>query len=147
MRYLRIIGMIAFFAASSACYAEDSASKNDSASSTTTEKSAAKGANSATTTKEATQQEHAAFLRRLAVCSKLREVATSTNNRELQNYVEKLEDRAAELYQQKLKAISMADMDKREKEANAEAKKSSAKATPDVRYAPNGRPIRQEANQ
>lgn len=29
MRYLRIIGMIAFFAASSACYAEDSASKND----------------------------------------------------------------------------------------------------------------------
>jgi hypothetical protein len=100
----------------------------------------------ATEAKAQATLEQAAYLQRLAVCSKLREVGMASNDDDLIAQADKLESQATRLYQQKLKFVE-AQVTLQAKKIEAATKKAdmAKAATEVVGYAPNGRPIRGEA--
>ena len=102
--------------------------------------------------KNAGPSDQSLYLRRLAVCTKLREIASASNDVDLMAQAEKLETMATELYQRKLKVAEVAAVESKPREPATDAKKkvgkTAAPASEIVEYAWNGRPIRsKEANQ
>lgn len=93
--------------------------------------------------KSLTAAEHAAFLQRLAFCTKLRQIAATSNDDALAAKADRLETQATELYALKLKQADALLADAKFKESKQAMKKQDmAKAVEVVGFAPNGRPIR-----